>query len=245
MADSAAERRARQQERRERRAAVTDPGIVLMAASAALLGIRARTTHELRTRLAALGYPTDLIEETIERLGVLGYLDDEAYARAWVASRDRARPRGATALRRELLRQGLGRDLADATLRERDGMSPRAAAEDSAPRRVTEAHTARGCGRPRRRDSACSIDVAARSVASRIRASGGSASTRSWRATASIPGVCMDATRTLPAGTTGRGGAGAGLTPDPSRLGLPSTLDPRPSRIQPPGRSACGARWSI
>lgn len=119
MRESAADRRARQQERRERRSAITDPDIV-MAASAALLAIRSRTTHELRTRLVALGYPLELIDVTLDRLATLGYLDDEGYARAWVASRDRARPRGAMALRRELLRKGLGKELVDATLHERD-----------------------------------------------------------------------------------------------------------------------------
>lgn len=119
MAEPAADRRARQQQRRERRAVVTDPDVVL-AAGAALLGMRARTTHELRTRLVAMGYPADLIEVTLQRLETLGYLDDAGFARAWVAGRDRSRPRGAAALRRELTRKGLDRDLVDVTLRERD-----------------------------------------------------------------------------------------------------------------------------
>ena len=40
--------------------------------------------------------------QVVDRLVELGYLDDAAFARAWVESRDRARPRGAVALRREL-----------------------------------------------------------------------------------------------------------------------------------------------
>jgi regulatory protein len=129
MRESAADRRVRQQERRERRSAITDPDIV-MAASAALLAIRSRTTHELRTRLITLGYPSGLIEGTLGRLVTLGYLDDEGFARAWVASRDRARPRGAMALRRELLRKGLGKELVDAALHERDEAAAAAAADD-------------------------------------------------------------------------------------------------------------------
>lgn len=119
MQGSAADRRTRQQERRDRRSAVTDPDIVL-AAAAALLAVRSRTTHDLRARLITLGYPTGLADVTIVRMLALGYLDDEAYARAWVAGRDRSRPRGAMALRRELLRKGLGRDLVDAALQERE-----------------------------------------------------------------------------------------------------------------------------
>jgi regulatory protein len=119
MEGSAAGRRARQQERREQRSAITDPDIVL-AASAALLAIRPRTTHELRLRLVALGYPRELVDVTVDRLLALGYLDDEAYARAWVGGRDRSRPRGTAALRQELLRKGLGRELVDAALHERE-----------------------------------------------------------------------------------------------------------------------------
>jgi regulatory protein len=119
MEGSAADRRTRQQERRERRSAVTDPDIVL-AAGAALLGVRSRTTHELRVRLVKSGYPHELVDVTIDRLLALGYMDDEAYARAWVGGRDRSRPRGAAALRRELLRKGLGRELVDAALHERE-----------------------------------------------------------------------------------------------------------------------------
>jgi regulatory protein len=119
MADSFADRRARQEARRDRRSAVTDPDVV-MAAGAALLAIRSRTTQELRQRLVVLGYPTDLVDQTVDRLLVLGYLDDEGYARAWIAGRDRSRPRGASALRRELQRKGLARELVDAALHERD-----------------------------------------------------------------------------------------------------------------------------
>ena len=122
MTEPAAARRARQQERRERRAAVTDPDVVL-AAGAALLGMRARTTHELRARLVAMGYPVALVEATLQRLELLGYLDDAGFARAWVAGRDRSRPRGAAALRRELTRKGLDRDLVDETLLERNQLA--------------------------------------------------------------------------------------------------------------------------
>jgi regulatory protein len=132
MPETAADRRARQQERRERRAAVTDPDVVL-AAGAALLGMRARTTHDLRARLAAMGYQPELVEETLQRLETLGYLDDAGFARAWVASRDRGRPRGAAALRRELTSKGLDRDLVDATLFERDQDAASSSEDDGPP----------------------------------------------------------------------------------------------------------------
>jgi len=65
------------------------------------------------------GYPEPLVEEAIARLTDLGLLDDAAFARAWVESRDRARPRGERALRYELRSRGMSPELAEAALAER------------------------------------------------------------------------------------------------------------------------------
>ena len=46
-------------------------------------------------------------------------LDDEVFARAWVESRDRARPRGERAIREELRVKGIDRETADLVLAER------------------------------------------------------------------------------------------------------------------------------
>jgi regulatory protein len=105
-------------ERRERHAAVDDPAVVLEAA-ARFLEVRPRSVAEVRRRLTATGYRADLVEGAIARMGDLGVLDDEAFARAWVESRDRARPRGERALREELRLKGIGREIADVVLRER------------------------------------------------------------------------------------------------------------------------------
>lgn len=105
-------------ERRERRAAVTDPAEILEAA-ARFLEARSRSVEEVRRRLAGLGYRPELVADAVERLAGLGYLDDEAFARAWVESRDRARPRGESALRRELVLKGVDRGLVDSVLEER------------------------------------------------------------------------------------------------------------------------------
>jgi regulatory protein len=113
------DRATRQAARRERRAAVTDPDVV-MAAAAALLGARPWTVSDMRRRLATLGYPTALVEVTVVRLVELGYLDDARYAAAWIASRDRSRPRGSTALRRELGRKGIEPAVIDRALVDRD-----------------------------------------------------------------------------------------------------------------------------
>jgi regulatory protein len=105
-------------ERRERRAAVEDPEVVLEAA-ARFLETRSRSVAEVRRRLTSAGYRADLIDGAIARLGDLGMLDDEAFARAWVESRDRARPRGERALQNELRLKGIDRAVVDAVLDER------------------------------------------------------------------------------------------------------------------------------
>jgi regulatory protein len=111
-------RRATLAERRERRTAVDDPTIVLEAA-ARFLEPRARSVAEVRRRLTGAGYRTDLVEGAITRMLDLGMLDDEAFARAWIESRDRARPRGERAIRQELGLKGVDRTTVDLVLSER------------------------------------------------------------------------------------------------------------------------------
>lgn len=90
-----------------------------MEAAAAFLAVRSRSVDETRKRLVHLGYPAAIVEQVLERLVEIGYLDDEAFARAWVESRDRARPRGSVALRRELQRKGVPDSVIAAVLEER------------------------------------------------------------------------------------------------------------------------------
>jgi len=105
-------------ERRERRAAIDDPAVVLEAA-ARFLEARSRSVSEVRRRLGGAGYRPDLVEGAIVRMTELGMLDDEVFARAWVESRDRARPRGERAIRDELRLKGIDRETVDTVLGER------------------------------------------------------------------------------------------------------------------------------
>lgn len=118
MTVPAGRRRPTLAERRAERAEVEDPAQVLEA-GARFLEARHRSVAEVRRRLTRLGYRADLVTDAIERLGELGYLDDDAFARAWVQSRDRAKPRGEHALRRELGQKGVDRSLVDAVLGDR------------------------------------------------------------------------------------------------------------------------------
>jgi regulatory protein len=125
--------------RKAEHAEVTDPSLVLEAALR-FLEARQRSAAEVRRRLLLRGYRADLVEGAVERLTELGMIDDAAFARAWVESRDRARPRGERALRQELRMKGLDRAVVDETLAEREVERPDADAE--AARRLLERHAA-------------------------------------------------------------------------------------------------------
>lgn len=109
--------------RREQRAELTESGPV-MDAAAAFLAVRPRSVAETRRRLRYHGYPEELVERVVGQLVDLHYLDDEAFARAWVESRDRARPRGEAALRRELALKGVSRDVVAEVLAGREPAAP-------------------------------------------------------------------------------------------------------------------------
>ena len=74
---------------RRRRAEVEDSAEVLDAA-ARFLEARPRSIAEVRRRLTTMGYRPRPGRRRRDRLTELRYLDDEAFTRAWVESRDRA-----------------------------------------------------------------------------------------------------------------------------------------------------------
>ena len=123
--------------RRAEAAEVTDPTLVLEAALR-FLEARQRSAAEVRRRLLQRGYRADLVEGCVTRLSDLGILDDAAFAKAWVESRDRARPRGERALRQELRLKGIDREVVDETMLDRDVERP--AADEEAGRRLLERH---------------------------------------------------------------------------------------------------------
>jgi regulatory protein len=122
-------------EKRERLGEVEDPNVVLEAALR-FLEPRQRSIGEVRRRLTRVGYQAALVEGAIARLIELGMLDDQAFARTWIESRDRARPRSGRALRRELAVKGVDRETVDGTMDEREAETPDADAE--AARRLLE-----------------------------------------------------------------------------------------------------------
>jgi SOS response regulatory protein OraA/RecX len=118
-------------ERRASRADVDDPHVVLEAAGR-FLEARPRSVAEVRRRLISAGYRPELIDDAITKLLEFGVLDDDAFARSWVESRDRARPRGERAIRSELASKGIDRHTIDAVLADRRSGTPDDAWADEA-----------------------------------------------------------------------------------------------------------------
>lgn len=74
-----------------------------------LLGYRARSEGEIRTRLARHGHSDETIEEVVKRLRDYGYLDDVEFARAF--ARQKAEKYGPRRVSAELARAGLDREI--------------------------------------------------------------------------------------------------------------------------------------
>lgn len=81
-----------------------------------LLAHRARSTRELERRLARKGFSGDAIQRTIVAMEERGYLDDDAFAAAFVRDRLRFRPRGRRRLRAELRAKGVAPATAEAAV---------------------------------------------------------------------------------------------------------------------------------
>ena len=97
-----------------------------MDAGLRLLGRRAHSTSELKTKLGRRGYLAEEIESAVGRLKELGYLDDRSFAAGHV--RRRQAGRGPRALAGELAARGVRRDIADTALLEFDSEAQVAAA---------------------------------------------------------------------------------------------------------------------
>lgn len=90
-----------------------------MATALRFISYRPRTVREVERRLEGK-FPPNTIDRTIACLADLHYLDDAEFCAHWINSRERRRPKGKTALRQELLRLGVDRDLIDQALDQTD-----------------------------------------------------------------------------------------------------------------------------
>ena len=91
-----------------------DPETVARTILLDQLSMTARTRQELEQRLARRRVPAEITERLLDRFEEVGLVDDEAFARAWVESRQRSRGLARPALAVELRRKGVD----DETVRE-------------------------------------------------------------------------------------------------------------------------------
>jgi regulatory protein len=79
---------------------------------------RARTRHELAAKLAAKGVPDEIAGRLLDRFTEVGLIDDTAFARLWVESRQSGKGLARRALAAELRRKGVADDVARGVLDE-------------------------------------------------------------------------------------------------------------------------------
>jgi regulatory protein len=88
--------------------------------AARFLSYRPRSLEEVRRNLADKDYAPAVIDTAISRLTVMGYIDDEAFARFWVQGRGRVKPLSPRALRVELRQKGVPDTIINEVLGELD-----------------------------------------------------------------------------------------------------------------------------
>ncbi|MFT3871511.1 MAG: regulatory protein RecX [Nocardioides sp.] len=97
---------------------------------------QARSRAELRTKLDRRGVPEEISEQLLDRFTEVGLIDDEAFARAWVESRQASRGLAPRALAQELRRKGVSDEVAREAVAEVDQEAQEAAARALVRRRL-------------------------------------------------------------------------------------------------------------
>jgi regulatory protein len=88
-----------------------DPYRKAMEKAGRLLARRPQSRRELEQKLKAGGFDEDVIDRVTTRLESMKLLDDAAFAGQWV--QERGRRKGSRALRAELARKGVSREVGD------------------------------------------------------------------------------------------------------------------------------------
>ncbi|MFO7918878.1 MAG: RecX family transcriptional regulator [Anaerolineae bacterium] len=84
------------------------------------LSYRPRSVWEMRQYLQKKGVDEETIDEVLQRLSRANLVDDVEFVRFWIENRKQHRPRGPWALRDELRRKGVPRDIIDSVLEDED-----------------------------------------------------------------------------------------------------------------------------
>jgi regulatory protein len=113
-----------------------DPESVARAICLRALTGTAKTRQQLADLLARRGVPEEAATAVLDRFGEVGLIDDAAFARAWVTSRQAGRGLARRALRAELRAKGVDGEEAEQALAEVDDDDERAAARRLVERRA-------------------------------------------------------------------------------------------------------------
>lgn len=105
-----------------------DPEAVARKILLAALTGQARSRKELADKLAKKDVPSELAERLLDRFTEVGLIDDEAFARAWIESRQPGKGLATRALAHELRRKGIDNEVARDALAEIDPDDEAAAA---------------------------------------------------------------------------------------------------------------------
>jgi regulatory protein len=111
-----------------------DQRLGAVQAALRLLAAGPRSEQDLRRRLTRQrGFPKEAVDHAIRRMRDLGYLDDAAFVRFWVESRQASTPRSKRALSFELSQRGVSRERIERVLEDRSDAD---AAYEAARRRL-------------------------------------------------------------------------------------------------------------
>ncbi|MGC4111686.1 MAG: regulatory protein RecX [Nocardioides sp.] len=97
---------------------------------------QARSRRELRDKLRKKDVPDELAERLLDRFTEVGLVDDEAFARSWVESRQRSRGLARRALAQELHRKGVDQETASLALDDLDPKQEEQAARELVRKRL-------------------------------------------------------------------------------------------------------------
>lgn len=86
------------------------------AAAVRYLSMKLRTEKEVRQKLHEEGYDNENIENVIEELKAIGYINNKLYAQKFVFDRSKLKPKSKKLLKLELQSRGISQEIADEVL---------------------------------------------------------------------------------------------------------------------------------
>ncbi len=103
-----------------RRIAETEEGHRATESALRLVSYRARSESEIRQRLAGKDFSGPSIDVAIAQMREWGYINDQEFARQWVASHESHRPRSTRLMKRELTGKGVDVETAERAVDDAD-----------------------------------------------------------------------------------------------------------------------------